>query len=149
MISAVLVGPISNAAMKLSHMIFGKPKNSKLDSKNETPKNQSSQNQTQLNPNNKGYVPFSNQNKNLIDMYTGKPRTLTEKPMMKEIKQTPKIKDEDKNDYDTATYIPNQMLTQESLIDPNVTDDLLLRRDLAIRRAEASERNFKDVIGKI
>ena len=151
LIAFVLVGPISNAAMKLSHLIFGKPKNSKLDSKNEPSKNQP-QNNPKLNPNNQAYVPFSNpKSRSLIDLYTEKkPQETTPSQATKDVKQTIQTsQDEDKNDYDTATYVPNQMLTQESFIDPNVTDDLLARRDLAIKRAEASERNFRDLMSRI
>ena len=51
--------------------------------------------------------------------------------------------------FDKATYIPNQILTQESYIDPGITQDLLTRRDLALKHADSAERNAVELLSKL
>ena len=47
---------------------------------------------------------------------------------------------------DKATYVPNQMLTQESYVDPHITQDLLMRRDLAYKHADSAEKNAIELL---
>ena len=51
-----------------------------------------------------------------------------------------------KADCDTATYVPNQMLGQESYVDPNVTQDLIARRDLVFKKADEALANAEKVL---
>ncbi len=145
LVAAILIKPISNGMMKLSHLIFGKPKNSQLDEdkKNnedsKTPQNNPEQQQqnTPSQPQiNNGAQQRPSQN--LVDLY------MQNIPKKEVVPVNPNALKSD-----TATYMPNQILGQESYIDPAVTKDLLTRRDLALSRADAAERNARELLSRI
>lgn len=136
LISFVLIPPISNAMMKLSHKIFGKPKNSALDER--TKGQQEPQNTPNAMPVNT--QPQQTPSQNLVDLYT--------QNMPKKQTTTQPLPDSG-DGHDKATYIPNQLLTQESYIDPSITQDLLVRRDLALKHADSAEKNALDLLGRL
>ena len=137
------------------HKIFGKPKAKILEEEREKREAEEERRQEEMvnNPNApQEYVPFSNQNKNLVEMYTGKKPSETQNSKDKDTATyvpNQKLDKSNGNENDTAMYIPNQMLTQESFVDPNVTQDLLARRDAAVRRADAAEKSFRELMSKI
>ena len=160
LVGFVLVEPFRNLAMKMSHKVFGKPKKSQFDELNN--KNKKGQEVQQFpNAQNQGIrqIPVEMQNipqqsQNLINLYTqniqkNNPNaTKTTPTAQKEKQQSSQNKGIEKLKADNATYIPNQVLGQESYIDPGVTQDLLLRRDMALYQADAAERNAREVLSR-
>ena len=163
LIAAILIKPISNSCMKLSHKIFGKPKKSILDEDKEKEQpNGQDISQTQGGMNVPQGMPGQNQpgqyppSQNLVDMYT---KGLGLQPKQQGLQQgtqqgagqppQPGVQPNNGTSFDKATYIPNQILTQESYIDPGVTQDLLTRRDLALKRADAAERNAQELLSRL
>lgn len=151
LVAFVLVPPVAGLFTKFSHKVFGKPKKKILEEEQAKLEAEMANNpQSQPNGTKNEYVPFSNQNKNLVEMYTGKkPSEIQNNGDTATYIPNQKLKGENETNYDTAIYMPNQMLTQESFVDPNVTQDLLARRDAAVRRAEATERNYKELLNRL
>ena len=152
-----VLGPMfSDKCQAGVHKIFGKPKAKILEEEREKQEAEQARlaEERANNPNaaqtSQEYVPFSNQQKNLIEMYTGKKMTEASNNGDKATYVPNQKLDKSKgNENDTAVYIPNQMLTQESFVDPNVTQDLLARRDAAVLRADATEKSFNELMSKI
>ena len=151
------LGPlVADPCQALVHKIFGKPKAKILEEEREKREAEEARRQEEManNPNAaqgpQEYVPFSNQNKNLVEMYTGKkPSEIKNNGDTATYVPNQHLASNTQTGYDTVNYVPNQMLTQESFVDPNVTQDLLSRRDLAVRRAEAAEKNYKELLGRL
>ena len=136
-VGVVLVSPFHKIFGKISHAIFGKPKKSSLDEEKENEPNFG-----QNTPQNQGITPIQNQpSQNLVDLYM-KGMGLQQKQAGS---QAPAQKLEE-GKHDNATYIPNQLLTQESYIEPGITQDLLTRRDLALQHADSAERNAMELL---
>ncbi|MBQ7450610.1 hypothetical protein IJS77_04265 [bacterium] len=168
LVSMVLVPPIAGLFTKFSHKIFGKPKKKILEEQQAQMQQQEQekllqqlqqmQNQPQQVPQGTPteYVPFSNQSTNLIDMYTGKTNPQNQNGTQaqqnnpaQQNNSAQQAKPSEINKYDSATYVPNQMLTQESFVDPALTQDLLVRRDLALQHADSVEKNARDLLSRL
>ena len=155
LVAFVLTPPIAALFTKFSHAVFGKPKK-KIEEEAQAKAQEQMQNYLQqpMTQNvNEEYVPFSNQKKNLVEMYTGVPTSSNNGgqyvlPGQNSQSAVQQDKPNYINNFDKATYVPNQMLTQESFIDQNLTQDLLSRRDLALQHADWAEKNANDVLSK-
>ena len=137
--ATIFIKPISNGMMKLSHLIFGKPKNSQLDEdkKNKEASKQQPQQNNPVQPQVNNGIP-QRPSQNLVDLYT---QNMPKKEVASVNPNALKS--------DTATYMPNQVLGQESYVDPAITGDLLTRRDLALSRADAAEKNARELLSKL
>ena len=141
---ALFLSPIQKGFAKLSHAIFGKPKKSMIDD-DENKENPSAQNPIN-NPN--------GQSTNLIDIYTkamskDKQNVQPQQTTFPQKATVPVQQNQTglpKNSCDNASYIPNQMLGPESYVDPNVTQDLIARRDLVFKKADEALANAEKVL---
>ena len=138
LVGFILVEPFRKAFVALSHKIFGKPKNSIADD-NKNPKPEKNPKQPGNNPiqPQQPVQPQNRPSQNLVDLYLQNMPKEETAPVNPNALKT-----------DTATYIPNQLLTQESYVDTWLTKDLLLRRDIAVQRADAAEKYALEIMNK-
>lgn len=135
-----VVGNIArNMGFKFSHGIFGKPKKSQLD---EEMKSKTTQGENVPNSNNQipqNNVPQERSSQNLVDLYM-------QNMPKKEIAKNPHP---NALKSDTATYVPNQILGQESYVDPAITKEFLERRDMVLAKADVAEKNAQELLKKL
>lgn len=149
LVGIILTEPFRKLFTKFSHMIFGRPKTSLLDDKKEPTENNKTVPPNTLDVNSQYNLPSQvnksippNVNTNLVDLYTAN------KAIANNVNNVNNVNN-NKIANDSATYIPNQILTQESYVDTAITQELLTMRDSALSRADAAERNALDLISRV